>query len=437
MGTAAAIPFAVVGTATPALTRPRSEPIAVVDPFRPIYERGDRVIGWLVAGHLLIAGLLAPIYDTWRVTAVVGLGFAALFYICMFAAPGRFLTRSMAGLVLQGFCALHIYQMRGMAEMHFFFFTAVTAMIVYQDPRAMWLGVLAIIGQHTLFSVWHNAGIHPGGQMFFEPHTVSLLKISLHFGIALAQVAFAAYCARAWRRQTERSFAASDLTQRLARVSHELRTPLNAIGGYVDLLDLGVRGELTPEQRGDVKRIKMNNRHLLDVVDNILDYARIEAGSASVSVEPVSASAIIESLEPLIGSQVASQRLAFVIDECDKNLLVLADAPKTRQILLNLVANSVKFTPCGGSIFVGCRAVGDSIELSVRDTGPGIPANKLDTIFEPFVQLVDTAMFRQRSGVGLGLAISRHLARMMNGELRVESMEGSGSTFTLSLPCSQ
>jgi signal transduction histidine kinase len=229
--------------------------------------------------------------------------------------------------------------------------------------------------------------------------------------------------------------AASE-TQR-SESSRECRTSserLNAIGGYVDLLELGVRGSLTPEQSGDVHRIKVNNRHLLDVVDNILDFARIEAGSTSLSIGPIFASDILDSLEPLIGPQVTAQRLEFIRAGSDCKLLVLADASKVRQILLNLVGNATKFTPAGGSIFVGCREAGDNIELWVRDTGPGVPANQAEVIFEPFVQLADGNTRRQRTGVGLGLAISRHLARLMNGELRVESVERGGSTFVLSLP---
>src|SRR4051812_40286888 len=169
----------------------------------------------MIAAHLVLASFLAPVYDTWRVAAIVGVGSAALYYFCMRFAGGSFLTRNMAGLVLQAFCALHIYQMRGLAEMHFFFFTAVTAMIIYQDWRAMWLGVFAIIAQHSLFSFWHNEGVHPGGMAFFEPDRVSLLKIAFHFGIALAQVAFAAWCAHVWRSSTERSIALARTNERM------------------------------------------------------------------------------------------------------------------------------------------------------------------------------------------------------------------------------
>src|SRR5688572_7549156 len=108
-----------------------AQAIALADPFTPIYRRGDKVMAWMVAAHLALAALLAPVHDTWRVTAIVGLTAAAMYYLCMAFAGGRFVTRNMAGFVLQGFCALHIYQMQGLAEMHFFFFTAVTAMIVY------------------------------------------------------------------------------------------------------------------------------------------------------------------------------------------------------------------------------------------------------------------------------------------------------------------
>jgi signal transduction histidine kinase len=168
----------------------------------PIYQRGDRYIGVLVGLHLGLAALLAPVYGTWRVSAAVGLAAGLAFYAARALRPGGLLTRVVAGLALQTFCALHIHQMNGLAEMHFFFFTSVTAMILYQDWRALWPGVVAIISQHTLFAAGHNAGWQPGGQTFFEAAHVEPLKLTFHFGVASAQAALASAAALALRART-------------------------------------------------------------------------------------------------------------------------------------------------------------------------------------------------------------------------------------------
>ncbi|HEX8392508.1 MAG TPA: PAS domain S-box protein [Longimicrobium sp.] len=184
----------------PALFR-APHPIDPGSALQAVYARGDRWMRSFVAFHTLVALLLAPVHRTWDSAVALGGGMALVFFVCAWLAPRTALTRVTAGLVLQGFCALHIYQMQGMAEMHFWFFTAVTMMVVYQDWKALWPGVLAIIGQHTVFAVWHNEGMHPGGMNYFEGH-VTLLKMTMHFGIALVQVGVASYWAHTLRGQT-------------------------------------------------------------------------------------------------------------------------------------------------------------------------------------------------------------------------------------------
>ncbi|MDF1504261.1 EAL domain-containing protein [Roseisolibacter sp. H3M3-2] len=165
-------------------------------------RRGDRYIGGLLAFHVVLALALGGVHGTWPETLAVTALAAGGFALAAWRRPGAFVTRVLAGVALQAFCALHIHQMDGLAEMHFFFFTATSAMLVYQDWRAVWPGVLAIIAQHSLFALWHNAGVHPGGRAFFEPASVSLAKIAFHFGIALLQVAVVAYWAEVLRRRT-------------------------------------------------------------------------------------------------------------------------------------------------------------------------------------------------------------------------------------------
>jgi signal transduction histidine kinase len=195
----ARLPAGVAAGAVSAAARRRAAEDAVL---APIYRRGDRYMEVLVGLHLALAALLAPVYGTWRVSVVVGLAAGLAFHVARALRPGTLLTRAVAGLALQAFCALHIHQMNGLAEMHFFFFTSVTAMVLYQDWRALWPGVIAIVAQHVVFAARHNAGWHPGGQTFFEVSHIEPLKLTFHLGVASAQAALASVAARALRART-------------------------------------------------------------------------------------------------------------------------------------------------------------------------------------------------------------------------------------------
>jgi PAS domain S-box-containing protein len=845
------------------------------DVLAEIYRRGDRWMAWFVAFHTTLALALAPVHDTWRTTLVVTALAAGGYAVAMWRYPGALRTRVAAGLALQAFCALHIFQMRGLAEMHFFFFTSTTALVIYQDWRAIWPGVAAIIAQHTLFSYWHNAGVHPGGHPFFEPTHVGVVKIGFHYGIALAQTVVAAYWAQVLRRRTLRAAAAHaaldiqrgelqvangrlqeqteelemqteelqaqaeelrvtathleeeieardgayarlaesearfrriaeagvvglffwtleggifeandaflamlgytqadlaagrvdwrhmtppeyaeadaaavgellatgahgpleksyvgrdgrlvpvliasaffdhsrergvcvcvDLTGRrraeaererlfageraaraaaeeaerrerflsevsgalagsldvemtlatlvqravpafadwcavdllesaaegtpairraavahtraerianadtlaarfpitlddpmgmgavlrtgcaelmpevpdallvqasrdpeqlrllravaltsyvavplvargrvlgalglfsadsgrryaeadlrlaeevarraalalenarlyaaataaqalaeraraeaeearrgaetanqaksefLATMSHELRTPLNAIGGHVQLLEMGLHGAVSDAQQGALARVQRAQRHLLHVINEILNYARLEAGTVEYDLQPTSVTDVVRDVVPMIEPQLAARGhvLDLRLGDADTPpVLVWADPDKLAQVLLNLLSNAVKFTPPGGRIGVelcaraarthdagrasegppphGPAPTGtldadveptDVIDLCVCDTGVGVASEKLNRIFEPFVQ-VNASRAREHEGTGLGLAISRDLMRGMDGDLFARSTEGEGSTFVVTL----
>ncbi len=219
----------------------------------------------------------------------------------------------------------------------------------------------------------------------------------------------------------------------LAVMSHELRTPLNAIAGYAELIELGVRGPVTPEQRADLERIQKGQRHLIGLISGVLNYSRLEAGAVYYSLQDVALDEVLGSCEALIAPQVSAKQLKFRYDACASSLRVRADGDKLQQIVLNLLTNAVKFTEAGGTIRLACAARIDTAAITVSDTGHGIPAAQLERIFEPFVQ-VDSRLTRKQQGVGLGLAISRDLARGMAGDLAAASVEGEGSTFTLLLP---
>ena len=222
----------------------------------------------------------------------------------------------------------------------------------------------------------------------------------------------------------------------LAVMSHELRTPLNAIGGYAELMELGIRGPITAEQRADLARIQQSQRHLLGLINGVLNYARVEAGAVHYALEEVALEEVCAACEALIAPQVRARGIAFERDCTLSDLRVRADREKLQQVVLNLLSNAVKFTDAGGRIALQCHendGVPATASVEVSDSGIGISADQLSRVFEPFVQ-VDAKLTRTREGTGLGLAISRDLARGMGGELTAESVPGRGSRFTLTLP---
>jgi signal transduction histidine kinase len=218
----------------------------------------------------------------------------------------------------------------------------------------------------------------------------------------------------------------------LAMMSHELRTPLNAIGGYADLMLLGIRGAITDEQREDLTRIRRSQRHLLGLINGVLNFARIERGAVQYDMTDVSLAELLAAAEPLVAPQAQARGLTIEF-ESGTPLRARADRDKLQQVVLNLLGNAIKFTEPGGRVRVRCEARANGrVAIIVQDTGYGIAADKLETIFEPFVQ-VDSRFTQTRDGVGLGLAISRDLACGMGGDLTVESELSVGSTFILTL----
>jgi signal transduction histidine kinase len=222
-------------------------------------------------------------------------------------------------------------------------------------------------------------------------------------------------------------------TDFLAVMSHELRTPLNAIAGYAELLEMGVHGPMPAEQVEVISRIQRSQRHLLRLINDVLNFAKIDAGHVELDIADFIVHDMLASIEALLSPQLAQRQLAYAYSECSSSITAYADREKSQQIVLNLLSNAIKFTPAGGRISVSCEVTEETVEVRVSDTGCGIPADKLERIFEPFVQL-EAGKTRKHEGTGLGLAISRDLARSMDGEIEVESAEGVGSTFTLRLP---
>lgn len=221
----------------------------------------------------------------------------------------------------------------------------------------------------------------------------------------------------------------------LAAMSHELRTPLNAIGGYAQLLELGVHGPVTEMQMEAIKRIQRSGSHLLSLINDVLNFAKLEAGRVEYRLENVRVAAVVAQVSPMLEPQLAAKRLIYDVD-VPEEYLVCADSERLLQILLNLLSNSIKFTDEGGVIRIDVEAdpelPGERVLLHVTDSGIGIPLERQASLFDPFVQ-VHRNLTRSTEGTGLGLAISRDLARGMGGDLVARSVEGEGSTFTLSL----
>jgi signal transduction histidine kinase len=255
--------------------------------------------------------------------------------------------------------------------------------------------------------------------------------------------ALAAENARLFRAAQAASRAKS---QFLATVSHEIRTPINAVMGYAALLEMGLGGPLEEKQAEYVGRIQGSSRHLLSLVNDVLDLSKIEAGEMAVRSEalPLRATAdrAMEQVEPQARAKGIGLSLQW---SCPEDDVYVGDEDRVSQVLVNLLSNAVKFTAPGGSVTVTCAAsaagpptlpdAGDRmwVAVEVADTGMGIPPDKLEAVFEPFMQ-VDASHTRREGGTGLGLAISRRLSRLMGGELTVDSAPGQGSRFTLWLP---
>jgi signal transduction histidine kinase len=218
----------------------------------------------------------------------------------------------------------------------------------------------------------------------------------------------------------------------LANMSHELRTPLNAIGGYVELIEMGIRGPVTEEQREDLRRIRASQHVLLRLVEDVLDVAKVETGRVHLELSNVRLHEVLAGSEGLVFPQLFAKSLRYQYRPCDPTLSVRADRERLQQVILNLLTNAIKFTRNGGAITLSVETTPDDVLIQVADSGRGIPAERLKDIFEPFIR-VDSGFARPTEGAGLGLTISRSLSRAMGGDITVESTLGKGSVFTMRL----
>jgi signal transduction histidine kinase len=235
--------------------------------------------------------------------------------------------------------------------------------------------------------------------------------------------------ARLYRDAQEANRAKSDF---LAVMSHELRTPLNAIMGYTDLMDAEVSGPLSPTQHNQIGRIRTSARHLLQLIEEILSYARMESGGEEVRVARNDGGSLAEAAAAIVEPLAQARGLRFEVDVRDGHVAIVTDGAKVRQVLVNLLSNAVKFTD-QGVVSLRFRRDGDHVIYEVEDTGIGIPEDQHRRIFDPFWQ-VERPNTRRAGGTGLGLSVSRRYARLLHGDLTFESTPGKGSTFRLRLP---
>jgi len=291
-------------------------------------------------------------------------------------------------------------------------------------------------GDGTPEDYFFNIGYQPLRETSGEVYAVASVaydvteQVRARMGIEMARE----FAEEARREAEEANHAKSAF---LTMMSHELRTPLNAVTGYSDLLLIGVRGALTEGQREDVQRIKRSGQYLLGLINDILNFAKLESGQVEFRLEDTAVLPLLEGLEELILPQVQAKGLRYRYAGCTANPAVHVDPEKVRQILLNLLANAVKFTEPGGEVALTCACADGLVRMSVHDTGRGIPEDQLSRVFDPFVQVDRHLTPSSQQGVGLGLSISRDLAIGMGGQLEAESTVGEGSVFTLTLPVAE
>jgi signal transduction histidine kinase/DNA-binding response OmpR family regulator len=247
------------------------------------------------------------------------------------------------------------------------------------------------------------------------------------------RIAAAAALAEAGDARMMAEHANNAKTMFLRAMSHELRTPLNAISGYTEILEMGIRGVVNQEQAKDLGRIKRAAAYLLRLINDILTIARLE-GARPLNVIPIPVNPMLAEVEGLCTLQAKANGLTLTVTPCERATVVAADAERFQQILLNLITNAIKFTSTGGNIGVTCDTDASVVRIRVKDSGVGVRLVDIDRVFEPFVQIDRHLTSAKQQGVGLGLSISRELARAMRGDLTLQSTEGVGSTFMLTLP---
>jgi signal transduction histidine kinase len=264
----------------------------------------------------------------------------------------------------------------------------------------------------------------------FPKSTVELLQTFADQSVLAIQHARLFYTLEEKSRELE--IASKHKSQFLANMSHELRTPLNAILGYTELMLDNVYGDMPDKMRGVLQRLGSNGRHLLDLINDVLDLSKIEAGRLVLALADYSLKTVVETVYTAVEPQAQEKKLAFKVDVAPNLPLGHGDERRLVQVLLNLVSNAIKFTD-SGEVAIKASNVNGSFEIAVRDTGPGISVGDQAKLFQLFQQ-ADNSITRKKGGTGLGLAISKRIVEMHGGRIWMESVLGHGSTFAFRVP---
>ena len=444
------------GSAVPDNTIDRNESVAAATALAMdvIYARGDRWIRYFVLGHLALALTLAATTGRWLVSIIGAFASAALFLVAERLWPRTRTTRFAAGISLQAFCALHIYQLDGLPEMHFFFFSAVTMMIVYQDWSAMWPGVILIVLQHILFAVLQNAG--HGIHYFGEAH-VGFVKLFFHFGIALVQTAIASFWAYRLQRQTAHDVAQraeleyhrsrEQLAQQAQKmeavgqlaggIAHDFNNLLTVISGHCQMMQADVPEGSTLSD--DLTQVRRAADRAAELTRQLLAFGRRQL----VQPKRLDVNRVVGSVEPML-RRVIGADISIEVQLARDPGVIIADEGQLEQVIVNLAVNARDAMPRGGTLrlvtgdarldtplLLGDSTVpsGDYVTLAVQDTGVGMDAATRSRVFEPFFTTKEMG-----KGTGLGLATVYGIVKQSRGYVTLVSAPGVGSTFRLYIP---